>query len=218
MIVRPAVDRAEEGELVDLSGEMRKELRYLDAALSVPLEAEGARHERAGKSLADDDASLDFVVEGLARVFRQRGLGIERVHLAHAAAHKQRDHRSGPRAEKSLADDDASLDFVVEGLARVFRQRGLGIERVHLAHAAAHKQRDHRSGPRAEVRRFRREGVAGNGSVARGARLRFGVEQAVAVEKMRQSESRDPTAGAEQELSPVPEPFLHRVTSDRGTR
>ena len=94
VIVRAPVDRPQEGQLVDLGGEMRKELRHVHAALPVLLEREGARHQRAREALTDDDAAVHFAVERLSGIPRQGGLRVERVHLADPAAHEERNDGS----------------------------------------------------------------------------------------------------------------------------
>ena len=99
VIVRPPVHRAQERDLVDVPAEVRKELRHLDPALPVLLEREGARHQRPGKSLPHDHVALHLAVDRLAGVLRQRRLRIERIHLAPAAAHEQRDDRGRARLE-----------------------------------------------------------------------------------------------------------------------
>ena len=99
VVVRSPVDRSQERDLVDVRAQMREELRDLDAALPALLERERTRHERPGESLAHDHVALHLAVDRLAGVLRERGLRIERVHLAPAAAHEQRDHRGRTRRE-----------------------------------------------------------------------------------------------------------------------
>ena len=81
MVVRAAVERPDERHLVDLAGEVREDLRDLDAALPVPLELERARHERTGVSLANHHR----VGHRLAGVLLQGRLRVEGVDLADTA-------------------------------------------------------------------------------------------------------------------------------------
>src|SRR4029077_6170701 len=79
--------------------DVRKEIRDLQAGLSVFLERKRARHQWAGVTLAHDDITCHFPVQRLSGVFHQRGLRIERVHVTDAAAHEQRNHRRRTRLE-----------------------------------------------------------------------------------------------------------------------
>src|SRR6185436_17803604 len=94
-----AVDRVQERNVVNVLADVREDFRHLDAALPVLLEAERARHQRTGKSLADDDITLHLAVDRLARVFRERRLRIEGVHMTPAAAHEERNDGRRPWLE-----------------------------------------------------------------------------------------------------------------------
>ena len=167
VVVRAAIDRAQERNLVDVPAEMREDLRDVDAALSVLLEREWARHQRPGEALAHD----------------------------HVAAY-----------------------FAVDRLTRILLQRGLGIERVHLAPAAAHEQRDDRRGAGAVVRRLWREGIHAGGRARTGIRLR-GRQDVVATQQVGERESTDAATRLKQELAAIPEVLTaavrHRLTSGR---
>src|SRR5687768_8381426 len=78
-------------------GDVRKELRDLESRLSMAAELKRRRHQRTGMSLAHDNVALPR--ERLSSVLLERGLGIECVHVANAAAHEQRDHPLGTRCE-----------------------------------------------------------------------------------------------------------------------
>ncbi len=62
------------------------------------------------------------------------------------------------------------------------RQIGFGIEGVHVAHTAIHKEEDHRFGFGRKHRRFGREGV---GALP----LKFGGEQIVPIEQRRERQA-----------------------------
>ena len=99
VIVRASVDRSDDGQLIDVPADVRKNLRDLDAALAVLLEREGAGHQRAREALPHNHVARHFSVDRLAGVFRQRRFRIPRVHLARPAAHEQGNHRFRARRE-----------------------------------------------------------------------------------------------------------------------
>ena len=75
------------------------QLWNVDEGAEDRLVPEGARHQRSGKPLPHDHIALHLPVNRLACVLRQRGLRVERIHLAPAAAHEQRDHGRRARLE-----------------------------------------------------------------------------------------------------------------------
>ena len=68
MIVGLAVQRAHEGNLVDEPADVRKQLRHLQAALSVFLELERARHQGTRIALSNDDVAGDLAVQRLTGI------------------------------------------------------------------------------------------------------------------------------------------------------
>ena len=84
----------------DVLSHVRKDLRDIHPALSVFLEREDGRHQRTRMALPHHDLAL--ARERLSRVFLKRGFGVERVHVARAAAHEQRDHTLGAGREVRL--------------------------------------------------------------------------------------------------------------------
>ena len=107
VVVRLAVDRADEGDLVDFPRQVREELRDVDAGLSVPRELEGAAHERPRMALTHDD--LAFALECVSVVPVEIRLRIERVDVAHAAGHEERNHGRGARLEVRFAGRDGRV-------------------------------------------------------------------------------------------------------------
>ena len=96
VIVRSSVDRSQECDLVDVPGDIGEQLGDVHSGLTVLLERERARHQRAGETLPNDHFTLS--AERLARNLGQRGFGVERVYLTDAATHEQRDDRAWPWA------------------------------------------------------------------------------------------------------------------------
>jgi hypothetical protein len=68
--------------------EMRENLRDPRTRFPVSLEREGALHQRSWVALPDDNIAVPF--EGHAVVLLQGRLVLERVDVAHAPAHEQR--------------------------------------------------------------------------------------------------------------------------------
>jgi hypothetical protein len=64
-----------------------KDLRDIHSALAIFPEGERTRHQRAGIALAHHDIALPR--ERLSGVLRQRRFGIERIDMAHSAAHEK---------------------------------------------------------------------------------------------------------------------------------
>ena len=77
VVVGLAVDRSHEGNLVDVSGDVREQVRHLEAGLAVFPELERARHQRPRMALAHDDVASDFAVERLSCVLGHAVLGID---------------------------------------------------------------------------------------------------------------------------------------------
>ena len=100
VVVRLAEHGSQHRQFVRVRGGVREDLGDVDAALPVLLEAERARHQRAGMALPDDDVA--FARQRLACEAVQGRLGIERIHVADAAAHEQRDDTLRARREVRL--------------------------------------------------------------------------------------------------------------------
>jgi hypothetical protein len=92
--------------------------------------------------------------------------------------------------------------LAVDRLTRVLRQRRLRIERVHLAPAAAHEQRDHGGCAWLEMRRLRRVRIHADRGCGAGV---VRSQQAVTIEQIREREPADAAARSEEEFTPVPE-------------
>ncbi len=85
--------RADERDVVDVLGDVRKELRDLHAALAVPLEPPRRRHQAAGRPHRCPHSP--DALHRLALVFEQGGSWVEGIDLADAAVAEDRDHRLG---------------------------------------------------------------------------------------------------------------------------
>src|SRR5262245_34462769 len=109
---------------------------------------------------------------------------------------------------EALPDDYVALDLAVDRLTGVLRQCRFRIERVHLAPAAAHEERNDGGRARFEVRRLRRVRIdpdwRGRARIAR-CRRGLGRQPLVAVQEVRERESADAAAGTEEKFTPVPE-------------
>ena len=86
-----------ERQVVHHRAHVREELGDELAALAVALELERAAHERAGVALPHPHPA--FARQGLAVVLFEHRFVVERVHVADAAAHEQRNDRLGARLE-----------------------------------------------------------------------------------------------------------------------
>ena len=145
VIVRLAVDRSHEGNLVGVTADQGKDVRHFDPGPSVFLELKRARHQRAGMALAHDDVAADLAVERLTGVFDQGGLGIERVDVTDASAHEQGDHRGRTwlevwRFRGVRIGPDRCGTARRAGVAAIRRQQPVLIQQVgerQSAHAAA---------------------------------------------------------------------------------
>src|SRR5262249_24598047 len=85
MVVGPSPDRVQKCNLVYFRAEVRKDLRNILSALSIPLEFENTRHEGAGPAAVD----ADITAQNLARIFFQRRLVVKGIDLAHSPGHEQ---------------------------------------------------------------------------------------------------------------------------------
>ena len=115
---------------------------------------------------------------------------------------------SGPG--KSLPDDHVALHLAVDRLAGVLRQCGLRVERIHLAPAPAHEQRDHGRRAGLEMRRLRAR--TGSRPTAAAAQASAPAEPAVLrrqqtllIQQIGEREPADAAARAEEKFPPVPE-------------
>ena len=127
MIVRPAVARMNERQIVHHRPDVREQFRYELPGLAVALELERALHQRTGETLPDADPSL--ARQRLAVVLLEHRLVVERVDVTHAAAHEQGDYRLGLRAEMRVAGRGRRLDAL--RVARVLgRQQTVLLQHV----------------------------------------------------------------------------------------
>src|SRR5215831_2403475 len=94
MIVGFTIHRADQRDVVHFRCQMREDFRNLNPRFTISVKLEGTSHERAGMSLSYNN--LTFSIERLAVEPLQVFLGVESVHVAHAAAHKERDDRFSP--------------------------------------------------------------------------------------------------------------------------
>ena len=85
------VHRADDADVVDVRANLRKNLADLDAALSALLEFEWRAHQVPRRAVGFDLRTG----HRLAIVLDQHGLGVESVHLRHAAVQKQKDDTFG---------------------------------------------------------------------------------------------------------------------------
>ena len=86
------VGAADDGEIIDATGEVRIEVRDLDAGLSVLREL--ARRAEEGAGFADLEQRIAVEVRHrLAAVLAQLRLGVPGIDLAHSAIHEQADDR-----------------------------------------------------------------------------------------------------------------------------
>ena len=104
MVIRAALGGADEGEVIDHPGNVGEQLGYLDAALTMFLEAKRALHQRSGISLAHPNGT--FPGQGPAMVLGERRLRVEGINLAHAATHEKRDDGLGPGLEMARSGGD----------------------------------------------------------------------------------------------------------------
>ena len=91
------VHRADHAQVVDVPGDVRKQLADLDAAFAVPFERERRRQQLA--ALAAAVLRGQRLGQRFARVLGQFGLGIERIDVRRPAVHEQEDEPLGPRGE-----------------------------------------------------------------------------------------------------------------------
>ena len=94
MVRHVGVHRPDHADVVDALGRLREQLADLDAALAVLLELERRGERRAGLPLGRQVRR-----QRLARLFGQRGLGVERVDMGRPAVHEQVDDPFGLRRE-----------------------------------------------------------------------------------------------------------------------
>src|SRR5947199_133909 len=97
VIERPALRRVNECQIVHHAAEFRKQIRYPLARLAVLLKCIRALHERSGIALAH--RNLAFAFEQLTVELLEHRLVVERIHLAHAAAHEQGNYGFRARLE-----------------------------------------------------------------------------------------------------------------------
>ena len=136
VIVRLPVHGSQQRQFIHLRGQPREDFRHIHPALPVLLERERRRHQRPRVPLPHDHIALAF--ERLPGVFRQRGLGIESVHVADPAAHEQGDHGLRAGLEVRLFRGQRALYGRVRG-ARAPRRRAqqtILIQQVSQAQAA----------------------------------------------------------------------------------
>src|SRR5262249_21745294 len=91
-----SIERANEGDIVNMPGNIRQSVRNPHAALSVSRKFEGTAHEGACV-FHILDLSRDLIEISLAVMRIQRRLRIKKIHLARAAIHEEVDHRFSPR-------------------------------------------------------------------------------------------------------------------------
>ena len=104
VIVRSAVHRVDERDVVDVLSGFREHLGHQLARLSHPLELEGARHQRTRVALTHMDITNAALVERLARIFHQPLFVVPEIDGARPAGHEERDHRLGARLEVRRLD------------------------------------------------------------------------------------------------------------------
>ena len=80
----------------------------------------------------------------------------------------------------------------------IFVERGLGIEGIEVADAAAHEKRDDILGARLEVRLL----WARNGELTPGDVFAAGRQQAVLIQQIGERQTADAFAGAKQKIAP----------------
>ena len=97
VIEGPALRRVNECQIVHHAADFRKQLRYPLARLAVLLKCIRALHERSGIALAH--RNLAFAFEQLAVELLEHRLVVERIYLAHAAAHEQGNYGFRARLE-----------------------------------------------------------------------------------------------------------------------
>ena len=98
MIEVLAVHGPDERHIVADRAQLRHQLRHLHAGLAVALELERRGHHHA--DLAGElDLAEDVAARRFPRVFLERGLGVEQIHLAGSAIHEQVDDRFRLRLE-----------------------------------------------------------------------------------------------------------------------
>jgi hypothetical protein len=104
-------------------------------------------------------------------------------------------------------------DISTQNLARVFFQRGLVLEGLHLADPAGIEDRDDGFRASLEMRRLRRKGVSGD--LRRGTnieRRRLGArKQVLIVEHLSEGQPRDAATGLKQKIATIPDVFSFRL-------
>ncbi len=122
------VHRTDEGDVIDLPGQVRHRVGNPHAALAVLGEVEGAPHQRAG-ALRILDLARDLAEVRLAVMLVEHRLGVEQIHLTGAAIHEQMNDRFGFRLEMRRAGFEIARGFLrqvpgEEILAEKLGQRG----------------------------------------------------------------------------------------------
>src|SRR5262245_32964773 len=108
------------------------------------------------------------------------------------------------RTRPSIVDADIST----QNLARVFFQRRLVLEGLHLADPAGIEDRDDGFRASLEMRRLRRKGVSGH--LGRGTnieRLLGARKQLLIVKHLSEGQPRDAAAGLKEKIAPIPDIF-----------
>src|SRR5215469_8903386 len=90
MVGGPPLSRVDECQVVNNAADIGEQLRDPLPRLAILLKLVGALHQWAGVSLADQN--LAMALERLAMILREHRLVVEGIHMADAAAHKQRDY------------------------------------------------------------------------------------------------------------------------------
>ena len=151
VVVRFSVDRAQERHLIHMLRQQREDLRNIHPALAVFAELKRAGHQRARIPLAHHNVAL--AGQRLSGILGQRGLGVERIQMADAAAHEQRNHAGGARSEMRFAGRVRVVapGFGVAGAAGLRRaQQSLLVQQIgqrQTADTAAGLKQEIASGP-----------------------------------------------------------------------
>src|SRR5262245_49750558 len=99
-------------------------------------------------------------------------------------------------------------DISTQNLARVFFQRRLVLEGLHLADAAGIEDRDHSFRASLEMRRLWRKGVSSDrGRGASVERLLRARQEFLIVEHLSEGQPRDAATGLKQKIAPIPDIF-----------
>jgi hypothetical protein len=93
VIVRNAVHRTDERNVVHHAADVREQFGHVHAALTVLLELPRRRQQATGMSLRHHNVA--FTGHRFAGAALQFRLGVEGIHLADAAITEDRDHRLG---------------------------------------------------------------------------------------------------------------------------